>query len=741
MGEGYINGARALGLASALRVPAQADQGGIGASLAAAQQQIVNCGRSLAGLVEPAGRALIGEAINRLDQQVFRIAVVGQIKSGKSSFINAFVRQPKLLPTDVTPWTTTVTHMHFGEHKPESGAASFQFFSAAEWRDLANGDRRIRELTQRLDPSFEPDLLRRHVEAMKQRAVMRLGADFAELLGSAHSFDSFNTELLARYVCSGDFAGNSPLGQFADITKQADLYFDEGPFAFPVTLTDTPGTNDPFLIRDEITRRSLESADLYVVVLTARQPLAEADVNLMRLMHGLNSERIIVFVNRVDDFADVGYDLAEVLMYVEKKLKDNFPGARIPLVAGSAAWANCALKPDDNSLLRLMQRPSLGYLSDIGLVQPQDLTPDALNDVESRERLRSALFAASGLPTMYRAVADCMGSSQAAHMQMQTARWFGGMANASAKAANFELESSRAELPSAGSGASDTRVALERETGALNEVAANVERSAKNIELQFSTIIGEEMTGLRQALQTVVVAHAAKERDVLIATLEGGRAPRTWTLEGVALRRALAVEFKNRFDSAAARVLELQGKVAPELARLMSLIAPEIAMPAEPEKRLLLIPPPSMAALSRFVALDIEDSWWSSLWKGRTSPSVYGEQIEGLIKTEFQPVADELVDTAQRVLSNYAMTSSKWSFGLCVNIIQAVTRRRVQLIGQLGGDVKASAARPDYLAPERELQAQALTDRLRRCGALNHQLEIIVHDLGTRLQRQTEIVQ
>ena len=185
---------------------------------------------------------------------------------------------------------------------------------------------------------------------MKQRAVMRLGGDFAELLGSAHSFESFNTELLARYVCSGDFAGNSSLGQFADITKQADLYFDDGPFAFPVTLTDTPGTNDPFLIRDEITRRSLESADLYIVVLTARQPLSEADVNLMRLMHGLNSERIIVFVNRVDDFADVGYDLAEVLMYVEKKLEANFPGARIPVVAGSAAWANGALKGDGDSL-------------------------------------------------------------------------------------------------------------------------------------------------------------------------------------------------------------------------------------------------------------------------------------------------------------------------------------------------------------------------------------------------------
>jgi hypothetical protein len=207
------------------------------------------------------------------------------------------------------------------------------------------------------------------------------------------------------------------------------------------------------------------------------------------------------------------------------------------------------------------------------------------------------------------------------------------------------------------------------------------------------------------------------------------------------LRRALAAEFKDCFDSAAARVLELQGKVAPELARLMSLIAPEIAMPAEPEKRLLLIPPPSMAALSRFVALDIEDSWWSSLWKGRTSAGAYGEQIESLIKTEFQPVADELVDTADRVLSTYAMTSSKWSFGLCVNIIQAVTRRRVQLIGQRDGDAQAPAARGEEFTPERKLRAQALADRQKRCGALNHQFGIIVRDLGTRLQRQTEMAQ
>ena len=160
-----------------------------------------------------------------------------------------------------------------------------------------------------------------------------------------------------------------------------------------------------------------------------------------------------------------------------------------------------------------------------------------------------------------------------------------------------------------------------------------MERSAKNIEEQFSTIIAEEMSALRRSLQKIVDTHAAKERDVLIATLEARSAHRAPGPSKASRCGAPSPRSsRNCFDSAAARVLELQSKVAPELARLMRLIAPEIAMPTEPEKRLLLIAPPSMAALSRFVALDIEDSWWSSLWKGRTSASAYGEQIESLIK-------------------------------------------------------------------------------------------------------------
>ncbi len=738
MGEGHLNGGRMLAGSTSVRSHLPPDPDRIGTGLAVARQQILSCGHSLASLVEPAGKALVDEAMGRLEQESFRIAVVGQIKSGKSSLINALVRQPRLLPTDVTPWTTTVTHMHFSRPRPHpAAAASFEFFSTAEWNDLANGDSRIRELTHHIDPTFESDLLRRHVEAMQQRAAMRLGGNFAELLGSAHNYAAFDTDLLSRYVCSGVSADRSAVGQFADITKLAHLYFDNGPFAFPTTVTDTPGTNDPSLIRDEITRRCLDQADLYIVVVTARQPLSEADVNLMRLMRGLNSDRVVVYVNRIDDFSDVSYDVAEVMMYVERKLKAEFPGASIPVIAGSASWANCAMAADTEALARLMQRPSLGYLADLGLVQREELRPEALRYGDST-RLSRALYIASGMPTLYQAVSQYMGASPAARLQDQIARWFSEMANASGRAASVEVDAMRGAGPSQGHPAEHGgRAALEREMGVLNDVAANMERSSKTIQSQFASIIQEEMSDLNQSMTAVIEGHAMNERHVLVSTLKSGGAARTWTLEGVALRRALADEFKGCFDRATSRVLALQTKVAPELSKLMGLIAPEIPMPAEPEKRLLLVPSPSMAALSRFVALDIGDSWWNSLWKGRTSPEMYGVQIEALIKDEFRPVADELIATAERALNSYATMSTKWSFGLCANIIQAVKRRREQLMSQLGSASGSAAAAPNQ-RPDPQLQA-SLGERLRRLRAVGHQLELVNADVGYAQPRERNL--
>src|SRR5262249_24824171 len=154
-----------------------------------------------------------------------------------------------LLPTDVNPWTTAVTNLHFCSREHRSNSAKFQFFAAAEWQQLADGGGKLRELTERLVPGFEPDLLREHVSALRARAAARLGSQFAELLGRSHQFANLSPEVLRRYVCQGDFvevaAAKHSVGLYSDITKSADLYLASGPFDYPVTVIDTPGTNDP----------------------------------------------------------------------------------------------------------------------------------------------------------------------------------------------------------------------------------------------------------------------------------------------------------------------------------------------------------------------------------------------------------------------------------------------------------------------------------------------------------------
>lgn len=748
MGEGYHGGALPLdgsaGPGLGTRASAAANSAAIGAPLEALRQQLLGCGRSLATVLEPAGQALVGEASRILERHVCRIAVVGQIKSGKSSFINALVQDPTLLPTDVTPWTTAITNLHFRQPAPGQHAAVFQFFSEGEWQGLAEGGGRIRELTHRLVPGFEPALLRHHVEALRRRAGARLGSEFNQLLGRAHYFTSIHTDVLRNYVCSGDFATDASvqIGKYSDITKTADLYCQQGPFGYPVTLTDTPGTNDPFLVRDEITRRSLESADLYIVVLTARQPLSESDVSLLRLMHGLNRERIIVFVNRIDDLSDVTRDLGQVLTFIERKLKVEFPGAHIPIVAGSALWASAALNLDGAALDKLFERRSLGYLGDLGLVPPDELVRHAMEYTGHRERFRRALLSTSGLPAMHRVVGELMGSTQAAHALAQIAQCFAEMARASESATRSELGSIAEAEAGAATGlprSHDQLLKLEQEARVLNEVGLQIGESGKNIERQLTDIIHEEMETLRADLQRAINRHAGVERDVLIDTLQRGRAPRVWTHEGVELRRRLGVVFATGFQTAAARVLDFQSRVAPELHQVLRLVAPGAPAPSAPENRMLSIPTPTVSPLARFVALDLDGSWWNAFFRGRPSPAACGAQIEALIRSEFEPVVEELVHSAEWALGGYCATTTKWSFGICINIVQALERRREQLANSYNSLRSANGSNGAEVSHERLGQFKAMTERVQTCIGLGQQLDMIARELANGISRGPEL--
>jgi predicted GTPase len=95
---------------------------GPGAGLQRLADEVADCARALTADLEGPLANMVDTLVSDMRGQVCRIAVIGQVKAGKSSFINALAGKPTMLPTDVNPWTAVVTKIHFGEPGAREGA-------------------------------------------------------------------------------------------------------------------------------------------------------------------------------------------------------------------------------------------------------------------------------------------------------------------------------------------------------------------------------------------------------------------------------------------------------------------------------------------------------------------------------------------------------------------------------------------------------------------------------------------
>ncbi len=207
-------------------------------------------------------------------------------------------------------------------------------------------------------------------------------------------------ELLSDYVSAGDDkahsaptarAGSTPTSPAPPISIST-----RARSPIPITLIDTPGTNDPFLVRDEITRRSLENPDVYVFVISALQPLSAADIYMLRLLNGLHKDRIVVFINRADQLPNPGTDAALIKAAVEKRLRLEFPALDIPVVCGSAWLGSLRLQSDRGDFHASLKPAQLKVLRQAGLPASIDATSRQLSNVD-RSRVAAAMHMGSGM--------------------------------------------------------------------------------------------------------------------------------------------------------------------------------------------------------------------------------------------------------------------------------------------------------------------------------------------------------
>ena len=60
------------------------------------------------------------EIIDKLEKDTLTIGVIGQMKCGKSTFLNSFVFEDDILPAATTPMTAALSVITYGEEKKDS---------------------------------------------------------------------------------------------------------------------------------------------------------------------------------------------------------------------------------------------------------------------------------------------------------------------------------------------------------------------------------------------------------------------------------------------------------------------------------------------------------------------------------------------------------------------------------------------------------------------------------------------
>ncbi len=544
------------------------------------------------------------------------VTLIGQVKAGKTSLANAMAGTVGLLPSDINPWTSVVTSVHLSPRRNKvQEKSSYRFFTDAEWANLLTTGGRVGELASRAGADQELEKVRKQLETMRAAARARLGEQFEMLLGQTHDYGYVDADLLQRYVCLGDESDGDPSqGRFADITRSADLYLSQPALPLPLCLRDTPGVNDTFMVREQITVNAIRGSRLCVVVLSAHQALSNVDLALVRLIANVPARDVLIFVNRVDELADPARDIPEIRASIEKTLKSLSIPAEAEILFGSAHWANAALSGD----FAQMGRDSAEALLNFARYQAKTAGLE--------KNTASLIWTLSGLPALGQAMAERICASDGAHALARTASAARNTVSAiSAQRALQEKHIVERATPSI----DPTELAQ-----AIDKVAAEAQSA---LESSLSTLAADLDLRLGKAQEAFV----ARGTTSLIRHLETYGEEVEWTYDPAGLRLLLKSGYNVYCGKSHKSADAVFQKAARDLEILfettfgLSHAGFTLEAPAVPE-------PPVPVMLGQTIALDIKGSWWTRWWRRRRSYDSYAAEFRSLIEAEIAPVVAAL---------------------------------------------------------------------------------------------------
>lgn len=240
------------------------------------------------------------EIIDKLDKDTLCIGVIGQMKCGKSTFLNSFVFEDDILPAATTPMTAALSVITYGEKK----RIVAEFYNSNEWNE--------QKMTASRNPNEEnlSDSEKSKMKAAKELVEKSSGLNVEKYLGKTQE-DNF--ENLVEYVGAE--------GKYVSITKSVTIYYPKE-YLKGVEIVDTPGFNDPIVSREERTKEFLKKADVVLLMLYAGRPFDSTDRDILfKNVKSCGIGKVLIGINKYDIPYNNGDTEDDIINYVSREIR------------------------------------------------------------------------------------------------------------------------------------------------------------------------------------------------------------------------------------------------------------------------------------------------------------------------------------------------------------------------------------------------------------------------------------